>query len=182
MRNFVQFFIFKRHLSVFVDHPKAISIASKLTFRTRFNSVDINIDNARNNILFNDHLKLISTSSNQVAKLLRIFGGVIQDLKVSQPTTLVSQYINKYQRDSLFKLKMDFIDVDTFASFEKPFNSIEELSFSCSEDLNVTPGGIRTGKLTLDQIFPNLHRLEAVLSAKNNYSFIIQQFPKLFTL
>lgn len=107
-----------------------------------------------NILVFNVASKRIEVGTKILGKkILKYFGSVIQHLVLDFNMYELAGYVNRYACNSLIKLQMDYINLETFKCFKLPFNRLEELEFKVS-------GNINTGNLTFQQMFPQLKKLK----------------------
>lgn len=114
-----------------------------------------------------------------ILNLLKQFGYLIQKLKIKTNNLLphrsevINRSINEYCSNSLVQLDLGFLRENSLEQFTKPFNALEE--FTGSVDT------LKIGHKTqpLNQLFPNLRRLNLFLKSEIDYSFIECAFPHL---
>lgn len=168
-------------LKLLKDYPdKMLSAVANEYFWRKYKdyTVQINCTSESNEIQLNDEKKCIFVE-NKAALFLRLFGGVIRNLKVLDPSTLVTQYINKYTSDSLIKLQMRFwvgalqiLIQNPLEHFKKPFSELVDFAI-------FTKGKIKSGILPFNQLFPKLRQLELVPLAPNVDIDEMSMFPHL---
>lgn len=123
-------------------------------------------------ILFDKKFKQVRVSSRKARTILRYFGGAFDYLEVLSPSTMISQFINKYTSNSLKKLKISSTKKDTLNQFTRPFTQLEELSFDVEE--------IDAAHLKLNETFPEICRLTVESPLEHiNFDFTLCAFANL---
>lgn len=148
-----------------------LSSVASMSFRRKYKEHPVYVERVAWLHFSSDYAPIrIIASPNEVAKMLKHFRGEIEHLEISEPSTIVCQYMNKYASDSLIKLKMNSINNDTFSYFTKPFNRLQEVTF-CNEIIG--------SHLPLDQLFPNIRALTLDVHENIDFSFILCEFRLL---
>lgn len=166
-------FLDLNHMIVLLDaipHEKLLTVANG-SFRRKYNNYEITVDikmpgeeiykHPRKDQFYVTYLKAI--------KIMEYFGGVMPHLEVEEPLPRgLDKYIVNYTRNGLIRLNIHKIDVNTFVVFDKPFDRLEELSFTVCD-------GMRIGSLKFSEIFPSLKRLH--INSLDNY--FVEEFTHL---
>lgn len=153
-------------------YPAAtLSSVARDCFRRRYKGYTVHLTNdTQSGISVNDESKFVVVSMKKAAKILRMFGTVMQHLKVEHPSTIVSQYINEFTSGSLIKFDMFSIENDTFEYFTNSFQAVNEL---------IIREKVIGAHLPFNQIFPNIQRLELENNRSIPMNFIHCEFSLL---
>lgn len=117
-------------------------------------------------------------SVNMALKTLRLFGNVIQRLKLnlknanSEVSKLIIQYVNRYCSESLIELEVDIGSGDILQKLSKPFGKLERLSFE-----GIFPHS-KGNAAPMNQTFPALRSLFLSLKSADS-SYFDCYFPHL---
>lgn len=153
--------------------PVLYSIARD-SFQRKYKEYTVHVANdTQPNLFCDDASKLVYVPMKEAPKLLRMFGNGIRTLSVKHPPTIVSQYINKYTRNSLIKIDMIAIENDTFEHLTNSFSAVQLLSLRDK---------VKGAHLPLNHIFPNIRRLEInsnFVIRKNDLNVLFCDFPHL---
>lgn len=113
--------------------------------------------------------------------ILENFGQSISQLEIrntgisNDHSAAISQLINEHCTESLNHLNLHFIKADTFQHFTAPFKNVKNLILN----IGYNQPQIKSGNLSLNQLFPRLQVLRLSIHAVIDYSFIDCQFPHL---
>lgn len=162
---------------------KILSSIARKNFRSRYNSYKISINGSGDysDIETNTTTKKIKVRSENSLQLFRIFGSEIRRLKITHPSHEMMQYINIFMSDSLVSLWLRHGKHDTLHQFSKPFNMVEDFTFSpysYNED-NDGSNRINADHMPLNQIFPNVRRLSLAIYVDEEIDSMYCEFPHL---
>lgn len=157
-----------------VYSAEIISSVAERNFWSRFKDFTVNIKKMWKSDCNDLDVKsnYIDFGSTKGTEALRVFRNVIQHLEVEYPSTIVSQYINKYARNSLIQLKIVSAKKDTFDHFTRPFSKVEYLSIDFDSFQNTI-----SDHLSFVEMFPKLQSLELGSNVKLN--LVVDAFPSL---
>lgn len=116
---------------------------------------------------------------NLAFKTMNYFGSVIERLKIYNyhieynESTAISECLNRCASDSLKSLDLGVIKEDTLQKFNRSFGGVEELKIAINVD------EVKVGNLNFNQIFTRISRLDLLMHADTDYSFIVSNHPKL---
>lgn len=132
-----------------------------------------------NKIIECETMKAIEVYDLQsAADLLKFFGQTFRKLRIQNHDIFINhpaimmKYFRHFGSKVLTNLNLDRIQEDTFRRFVRPFENVEDLSFS----VNVSTVKER---VPLNLLFPALKRLTLELRSDADYSFIAVEFKQL---
>lgn len=184
-----------------LDNLKALLNAAKLNsrvnsiacdvFRAKYGEYDVLIQDVDKDNYDIEEIeigektyKTITINENQMKiDMLQYFGKCMSSLKIEgyemsdEQSRTLNRMANEYASESLKSLKIFSVKKDTFEQYTRPWKEVENLTFTCFvEGLN------GNSIMPFNQMFPKLKIFKAVLTSKNNYSFMNHYYPNLKSL
>lgn len=112
-------------------------------------------------------------------RVFKQFGGFLKNIKVHYdtfvdnfPAEIINRFLNRYCSESLKRLQLDYwSDLIDLSDFEIPFKNVDELIVTASVALKEI-----TAPKSMNELFPNLHRINLKFEKDSNISFIDGQF------
>lgn len=186
----VQFLIFNRleieDLWNLAETNSKLKPALDAVFRSKYQEVGIKDAIGSKYFTYNFEKRLRLFDIDLSLKNIEHFGSAMRKIYVdnfsidqfssrsnSDKSNRIFQSINKYAGDTLECLHMGRLKENTLQQLTDPFKKVEELGLEITDE-------IRAGSLPLNELFPNLRRLELkMMYATGDYSVLDCEFPHL---
>lgn len=177
--------IFEDLLNVAKALPNSAPVTVDI-FRKKYKNYQIDIHRANPNETQIQEIESIKRINlyhlKPIIDTLKLFGCAIQRLSIESnkigcenTSKIINEHINTYGK-ALTHLELGIVKENTFANFIVPFNTVVNLSFTTWA---TTKQQLNTGALLLNELFPKIRSLSALLYIDVNYAFIDVKMPFL---